>query len=140
MLILTSIRRSELAMEYAAISSLDIGGTGRTLLRCWTETAPGAVVLHAEGEVDVTTAAALREAIAAAVRTGPPVIVDLGGLRYLDGSGIRVLEKAARLHPARFVVVGSKPEIHRLFDILGLTGALPVVRSLEAAREYLRLR
>jgi anti-sigma B factor antagonist len=93
-------------------------------------------VLHAEGEVDMTTAPMLGDAIGAAYRAGPRVIVDLGGLRHLDGSGIHALEDASRAHPSRFVVVGSTPDIRRLFDILGLTSALPVVPSLDAARQY----
>ncbi len=84
----------------------------------------------------MTTAPMLGDAIGAAYRAGPRVIVDLGGLRHLDGSGIHALEDASRAHPTRFVVVGSKPDMRRLFDILGLINALPVVPSLDAAREY----
>lgn len=116
------------------------GGAGRPLLRCWTESEREAVVLHAEGEVDLSTAPMLGEAIAKAYCGKPGVIVDINGLTYLDGSGIRILEAAARAHPARFVVVGSKRELHRLFEILGVVNALPVVSSIAAAREYLSLQ
>lgn len=116
------------------------GGPGRAFLRCWTEAVSGTIVLHAEGEVDMTTAPMLGDAIGAAYRVGPRVIVDLGGLRHLDGSGIHALEDASRAHPARFVVVGSTPDVRRLFDILGLTNTLPVVPSLDTAREYFGLQ
>jgi anti-sigma B factor antagonist len=109
---------------------------GQTLLRCWTEAAAGTIVLHAEGEVDIMTAPMLGDAIEASYRVGPRVIVDLGRLRYLDGSGVRVLENAAQAHRTRFVVVGSSREIQRVFEVLGLIAALPVVPSLDAAREY----
>lgn len=115
-------------------------GTGqRALLRCWTEAVSGTIVLRTKGEVDVTTTPMLADAIAASYRTGSRVVVDLGGLAYLDASGIRVLEDAARAHPEQFVVVASKREIHRLFEVLDLVNTLPVVRSLEAAREYFGL-
>ena len=113
-----------------------IAGGAQTLLRCWTEAAEGTIVLHAEGEVDLMTAPMLGDAIEASYRAAPRVVVDLGSLRYLDGSGVRVLENASRAHRARFVVVGSTREIHRVFEVLGLTSVLPVVHSLEAAREY----
>jgi anti-sigma B factor antagonist len=116
------------------------GAARGPILRCWTERFPDAVVLHTEGEVDLTTATALADAIAEASRQNGNggVIVDLSRLDYLDGSGIRVLEYAAEMHRGRFVVVGSKPAVHALFDILELTEVLPVVPSVEAAVQRLR--
>lgn len=115
------------------------GGADRALLRCWTEAQSGTIVLHAEGEVDLVTAPMLGDAIAASYRAGPRVIVDLDGLRYLDGAGVRVLEDASRERAGRFVVVASHREIHRVFEVLDLTKVLPVVPSLAAAREYFGL-
>jgi anti-anti-sigma factor len=80
----------------------------------------------------------LSNAIASAYRTNRRVIVDLSRIEYLDDAGIRVLETCAWTHESRFVVVGSRPEVHRLFEILELTSVLPVVASLDAARDYLR--
>jgi anti-sigma B factor antagonist len=114
------------------------GAARGPVLRCWTEEVPEAVVLHMEGDVDLTTANALADAIAGASDQHRPVIVDMSRLDYLDGSGIRVLEHAAELYQGRFVVVGSKPAVHRLFDILELTNMLPVFPSMEAAQAYLR--
>jgi anti-anti-sigma factor len=114
------------------------GGATGAVLRCWTEQVPEAAVLHTEGEVDLATALELDHAITAALAHNERIIVDLSRLDYLDGSGIRVLENAARTKHGRFIVVGSKPTIHRLFDILKLTDVLPVVGSLDEARQYLR--
>jgi anti-anti-sigma factor len=114
------------------------GGAGRVFFHCWMELVPEGRVLHAEGEVDVATAPLLASAIAAAFREGRRVIADLSRLRYLDGAGIHVLEHAAGADGLRLVVAGSRPEIHRLFDILGLTNMLPVVATVDAARAYLR--
>lgn len=118
-----------------------IGGgmreTGGTVVHFRTETVPEGVVLRVEGEVDLLTAPQLEEAIAGAYQTRRCVIVDLSRLDYLDGSGIRVLMRAAEENTGRFVVIGSKPTIRRLFEILRLVDILPVVATLGAAREYL---
>lgn len=119
------------------------GGAGQAVLRCWTAEVAEATVLHAEGEVDLSTASELKAAIRSAFVQNAQnghVIVDLSCLDYLDISGIHVLERFAVANGDRFVVVGSKPTIHRLFDVLELTDVLPVVPSMEAAREYLRSR
>jgi anti-anti-sigma factor len=122
-------------MEHAVLRPYVTGGPGRAFLRCWNETVSGTIVLHAEGEVDMATAPALEEAIRAAYQAAPRVIVDLSGLRHLDGSGIHVLEETSRANPTRFAVVGATRDIHRLFRILGLADSLPVVASLDAAHE-----
>jgi anti-sigma B factor antagonist len=111
---------------------------GPAFLHCRTEAVPEGCVLCAEGEVDVATAPLFANAVAAAFRESRRVIVDLSRLGYLDGAGVHVLEDAARAHGGRFAVVGSRPEIHRLFDILGLTNVLPVVATVDAARAYIR--
>ena len=114
------------------------GGSPRTFLHCWTEVVPEGAVLRAEGEVDIATAPLFANAIAAAFRKDARVIVDLSRLQYIDGSGVHVLESAARTNGGRFVVVGSRPSVRRVFQILGLATTLPVVDTLDAARAYLR--
>ena len=117
---------------------LILGGAGRTFFHCWTEAVPEATVLRVEGEVDVATAPMLASAIAAAFGQSERVIVDLSSLQYLDGSGIHVLEDASYAKNGGLVVVGSRPEIQRLFDILALTTVLAVVATVEAARAHFR--
>lgn len=114
------------------------GSARDTNLRCWTDQKPEAVVLHAVGEVGLSTASDLANAIKVAFAQHRRVIVDLSHLDYLDVSGTHVLERTAARHHGHFVVVGSKPTIHKIFDILELTDVLPVVPSVEAAQEYLR--
>lgn len=114
------------------------GGAGATTLHCTTAETPEAAVLHFAGEIDLSTASDLADAIMGAFAQYHRVIVDLSYLDYLDISGTSVLERAAARHHGHFVVVGSTPTIHKIFDILELTEVLPVVASVEAAREYLR--
>lgn len=119
------------------------GGEGfasRAFVRFSTDTAPEAVALHVEGELDLSTAQSLANAIEGAYRKQRCVIVDLSRLAYLDGSGIRVLMRFAEENRGRFVVIGSTPTIRRLFEILRLVDILPVVHSVDDARQYLHLQ
>jgi anti-anti-sigma factor len=54
----------------------------------------GAVVLRCAGEVDMSNADDLRAAIESTAAAD--VIVDIGGLGYLDSSGLRAIEQAFR--------------------------------------------
>jgi anti-anti-sigma factor len=110
-----------------------------SFLHCWTEEVPEAVVLHAEDELDLNTALVLANAVTGAFEQRECVIVDLSHLDHLDFSGAHVLEHTAARYDGRFAIVqGSKPTIHKIFDILELTDFLPVIASIEAAQEYFR--
>lgn len=107
-------------------------------LHCWLEATPEAVVVHVEGEVDLATSPRLANAIAAAFARGPRVIVDLSDVHYIDGSGLGILKRAGEANAARMAVAGSGPHVRRLFDIVELSGVVPIVASLEAGRAYFR--
>jgi anti-sigma B factor antagonist len=109
----------------------------RTHLTWRIEIAAGSAVLHLDGEVDMASAPALVRALAAAFDAGRPVIVDLDAVRHLDSAGLHILEDRAREHPSRLVVVSTRREMSRLFDIFELTGIIPVVGTVEAAQRRL---
>jgi anti-anti-sigma factor len=137
---ISSFAASARGVLHLVTRPLVTGGSRESILRCWTEQLSEAIVLHAEGEVDLTTASDLADAIANVSIQNGHIIVDFSHLDYLDGSGIRVLEHAAQTYHGRVIVVGSKPTTHKLFDILELTNVLPVVTTVEAAQERLRGR
>jgi anti-sigma B factor antagonist len=90
--------------------------------------APGdAAVLSVRGEVDVSTAEAFRAALYALVdETAPenPVIVDMGGVGFIDSSGLGVLVgalKRARERGSDLRVRNLTPVARKVFDITGLT-------------------
>lgn len=62
--------------------------------------------------------------------------MDLGAVRHLDSAGLHVLKGHARDYPSRLVVVSSRDEMNRLFDILDLTGIVRVVATAQPARAY----
>lgn len=99
-----------------ALSS--IPRTGETL----DAAVPHATVVKAEGEIDLTTADALRLRVLAALATHRRVAVDLSAVTFMDCAGLRALV-AARLHADRS---GRRVTLYR--------PSRPVRRLLAAAR------
>lgn len=97
----------------------------------------GTPVVCVTGEVDLTTAPALTQALLAVAedRAGE-VIVDLTGCSFLDGRGLRALVAAS----ARFersnrslALVLSHPNVLKIFRITGFDGDFEIYPSLSAA-------
>jgi anti-sigma B factor antagonist len=87
------------------------------------------VMLSVAGDVDLATGQQLEREIAEAVDTAGPagVVVDLGGVGFLDSSGISVLVKGRRQADGRGVpyrVTGASGTIRQVLDITGVWGHL----------------
>jgi anti-sigma B factor antagonist len=91
--------------------------------------ADGVTVVHVAGEVDIETAPRMRAALAAAVDAGLPVVVDLGGVTFIDSFGFGVLA-AAHQHGARagtpVLLRAVSHRIRHLLDLLGLDAVLTI--------------
>ena len=96
-------------------------------------TYPTTVRLSVE-EVDRASIAQLEAELAGALRahTGEgPLIVDLGGVRFLDSSGIRALldaDRAAGENGGRVNLVGATGVVRRALEVSGVwehLGAVP---------------
>jgi anti-sigma B factor antagonist len=93
----------------------------------------GAVVIAARGDVDHATAALLRGAVTEALRSSPvQICLDLGGVAFMDSSGIGALvaaRRAAEQAGARLTVENPSAFVHRLLamvhiaEYFGLGGA-----------------
>lgn len=96
----------------------------------------GSTVVEVGGEVDVDTAPRLRTALEAALRAGRPVVVDLGGVTFMDSAGFGVL---ASVHlqarplgtPLRLRAVPDR--VRRLLGLLGLDTVLDIEPSRSPA-------
>ena len=87
-------------------------------------------VVALSGEADATTAAELRETLAAQLDTGARLVtVDASGLSFLDSASLRVLILAARALRGRhgtLVFARPQPLVARLLEITGADRLLDV--------------
>jgi anti-anti-sigma factor len=94
-------------------------------------------VVEVVGDVDLSTAPQLKEALTQATDAGQDVIVDLRAVTYMDSSGFGTLLGATkRLRPVGSTVylVGANPNIERMLEITRLSTILSLQPSEEAAR------
>ena len=86
------------------------------------------VVLTLTGELDPHTAPLLRSDVDACIEAGTRTLVlDVGGLRFIDSSGLRVIisaHKAMAARDGRLVLRSATETTRRLLDITGLTDHL----------------
>lgn len=97
----------------------------------------GRVVVTATGEIDVTTAQELYDAIDRAAAANPratTLIIDVAGVTFMDSSGVKCLLHAYRTMLARrgrVIVRDARPPVMRVLDLVGL-GQLFTVYPLPA--------
>jgi anti-anti-sigma factor len=86
------------------------------------------VVAEISGEIDIASAAWLREVLLLAIRRhGPAIRVDLQGVTFMDCSGVNMLlatARRARLEGGRMRVVHLSPRAGRVITLLGLRKVL----------------
>lgn len=93
-------------------------------------------VVHARGEVDLTTSSILAEGIEAALAKTPSgIVVDLAGVSFLASVGMSVLITARRTagSAAALVVVADGPSTRRPMELVGLDASIPLYTDVEAA-------
>jgi anti-anti-sigma factor len=99
-------------------------------LRVSASTGADGPVVTLSGDADPTTAAVLREALAAQLDTGARLVtVDASGLSFLDSASVRVLVLAARAlqgRHGRLVLARPQPVVARLLEITGADRLLDV--------------
>ena len=94
-------------------------------------------VVTVEGRVSHATAAELAQALAYPQADGlKALVVDLSGVDYINGAGLRVFEKTAALLSEANVdllVCGLQPPVQAAFDLAGVIPNLAVAASRDAA-------
>lgn len=97
--------------------------------RCELRRDYGAAVVVAVGELEEISAVQLAAACLHARDVGGDVVLDLGGISFADGTGIRMIETMHRAFDRsghRFTIVNPSWCIQREVERLELDGILPI--------------
>lgn len=88
-------------------------------------------LVEAAGELDTATVPRLRACLDAGT---PHVAVDLGGLTFVDSSGIEVLVRARKRTSGSLHLVGVRRSraVTRVLDLFGLTGQFSQFDDVDA--------
>ncbi|HVM11782.1 MAG TPA: STAS domain-containing protein [Actinomycetota bacterium] len=73
-----------------------------------------------KGELDIAAEEALMQALEPELEAGREVILDLGGLEFIDSSGVRCLIRAANAvgSGGRVVLRDPLPPVRRVFELM----------------------
>ena len=88
-----------------------------------------AVVVHAQGELDVSGAPAFRQALQEAVESGrPQVVVDLGEVTFLDSAGLSVVFGTQRMLPVsqRLILTNVPERMRRMLRLAAVESVVEV--------------
>lgn len=78
-------------------------------------------VLRVEGEIDLATADQLGEALDQALSATQAMVVDMAGVTFIDGAGLRVIVQAAESMNGRApLTLVNAPRVAWLLKVLGL--------------------
>jgi len=79
------------------------------------------------GELDLDGASAVEQELLAVEATdAESIIVDLGGLQFIDSTGIRLIVMAAqRCEDGRFSLLRGPKQVQRVFELTALADQLP---------------
>jgi anti-anti-sigma factor len=101
------------------------------------------VVARVSGEIDLSNATAVGEQLAAAVpNLALGLVVDLGGVTYLDSSGVSLVfdlaERLRRRQQQLRLVVPEKAPLRRVLKIVNAAGVVPITETVDAAASEIR--
>jgi anti-anti-sigma factor len=89
------------------------------------ETAGSVRVLHLQGELERMNASEFTRALLEHARTAREVVLDCGGLRFMDSSGLRAILSGSATVRCGISVVGMRPRIARVVELAGCAGQEP---------------
>lgn len=103
------------------------------LLRCELHPERGSVRVRAVGTLDLATAPALDRQLGELREAGwKLIVVDLGGLRFMDSSGLRLLvrwDAEARQDGFTLQLLPGPAPVQRVFELTGMTERMPFIDS-----------
>ena len=87
-------------------------------------------VIVLSGELEVSTAAQLRELLDRLPMEGPTIVLDMAGLDFVDSTGIGCLFKLHRRAADRGAIVVARhprPQIHRVMEMTQLNRLIAIL-------------
>ena len=93
----------------------------------------GVAVLHLKGRLDLVSASALRSAVEQAEKS---VVVDLGGVEFIDSSGVGALVaglKHARQRGGELRIAAAGEQVQMVLQLTNINRILRPYESVEAA-------
>lgn len=106
-------------------------------LACRRREQGGCTVLVLSGEIDEGSAATLRHELETAIdEHRDKVVLDLGGVVFLDCSGIgEIVQAMRRTHwaPGSICLCGATESVRRVLDLTHVGTVCPIYESVEAA-------
>jgi anti-sigma B factor antagonist len=100
----------------------------------------GVVIAEVTGDIDMSTAARVRERLFGLADSGQPLIVDLNRITFIDSAGLGVLIGAARradVHGGSLHAVCSRPQTRRLLLLTGVDRRIPLSATVDGALVHL---
>jgi anti-sigma B factor antagonist len=99
-------------------------------------------IVAVRGEIDVATAPQFRDHLDHLIEGGnPSMVVDLGGVSFLDSTALGVLIstlKKCQAADGKLCLVVTDPRILKLFEITGLMDVFPMFGSVGRAVEAVK--
>jgi anti-sigma B factor antagonist len=123
--------REQKAVERIAFSDEPSSAAGRSRdrLSITTSAQGDRYTLALNGELDIVSAQMLDEIVAEACSVGAKeVILDLGGIEFMDSEGLNALLRGRLLckrHQCDYSLTPAQRPVQHLFEVTGLDGSLP---------------
>jgi len=100
-----------------------------------------ATLVQVSGEVDMSNSPKVRETLMGLTkRKVPAILVDLGGVSYMDSSGIATLVEGlqeAMGYGGKFRLAALTPKVRQVFELARLTDVFEIFADLAGAQEGL---
>lgn len=101
------------------------------------QTGPAVTVVHLRGEIDVSTSGRLRDQLSRVIASGGThLVLDLGGVSFIDSTGLSVLaglHRSLRTIGGSVVLAAVNQRVRRVLRTSGLTRLFAIYRSTELA-------
>lgn len=106
-----------------------------------TEDIGGASLVRVSGEVDMSNSPAVRDTLMVLIgEKVPAIVIDLGGVTYMDSSGIATLIEGLQVttsYGGKFRIAALTSKVRQVFELARLTDVFDIYPNVEQAKEGL---